>query len=440
MKSKKTSSTMILFFVFTLFIIISCESSETGPVVNRANPAAAAAQALILSGDVIDAQSSAGLSGATVRILKTDGTLITSLVAGSSGDFSYDISNVNEETLKVTATASGYGSTFALTKVDLTNKITKVVSIPLDKIQSTQVTVTSDGGSSTATSTESKGGYSVTLSVPSGAVSQSTSMQLAQLPVNNVDALQNASSNAIASVVNLQPDGISFAKAVKLTFPLPYKMNANDQLPLYKYVNSTWQTTGIYAIVDNTGYLAIAEITSTGEYSLVDNTKIAGTVESVFKTKEITEERSYSFSSGTLSVELPATMTFTRASQNVITEVPTDEWIFNTLAQLYGMNFMLASGPGSIPQTAKFQIAWPGAEGNPYKQNSDGSGNINRPDESGDWSLKIVFESYSETFANVTLDNSGYWQVTVNGTVSNWREKDRVWVWTAHNQGGVFEY
>ncbi len=444
MKHKLTSLFTLTILVAALLVVTSCDSSETGPVVTRPNPPSSPAQPLILAGNVVDSKSSAGLNGATVEILKTDGSKVTTLTAGSNGSFSYDISNVNAEDLKVTATANGYGFSFVNTKVNLVNKLARAVTVPLDKIEATQVNVSTSGGTATISSTESS--QQVSIVFPAGAVTQNTSLQMAQVPVNNAVLPQNANQNAQVGIVNLQPANISFAAPVKLTFPMPYKFLAGDQIPLMELVSGVWQNTGLVAVVDNSGYLASVDISKTGQYALMDNTNISGTVASLSqkdglkKVSEATEERTSVFSSGTLSVELPGNITFTRNATNVITEAPTDEWIFNNLAQRYGAVFTLASGPGSIPNTVKFSVPWPGAAGNPYKQNADGSGNINRPNESGDWSLKVIFEDFTEGFSNVDLNNPGYWNVNVSGTIRNWREKQRVWVWTVHDQGIVIEY
>ncbi len=443
MKHKLTSLFTLTIFVAALLVVTSCDTSETGPVVTRPNPPSAPTQPLILSGNVVDSKSSAGLNGATVEILKLDGSKVTTLTAGSNGSFSYDITNVNSEDLRVTAAASGYGFSFVTTKVDIVNKVARKVSIPLDRIAATQVTVTTSGGTATTASTESKASQPVTMTVPAGAVTQSTAIQLSQVPVNNAPLPQNANQNTQVGVVNLQPANISFAQPVTLTFPLPYKFLAGDQIPLMELVNGTWQNTGLFAVVDNSGYLANVNISKTAEYALLDNTNISGSVNNLFslkKVSEATEERNFTFTSGTLAVELPGNISFTRNATNVITEAPTDEWIFNNLAQRYGATFTLASGPGAIPNTVSFSVPWPGAAGNPYKQNADGSGNINRPNESGDWSLKVVFEDFTEEFSNIDLNNPGYWTVNVTGTVRNWREKSRVWVWTVHDQGIVIEY
>jgi hypothetical protein len=240
-------------------------------------------------------------------------------------------------------------------------------------------------------------------------------------------------------VASLLPAGVTFASPITLSFPLPYKFKANDQVSLAELVNNVWQVSTVKAVVDATGYTATVNVSKTGQYSLQDNTSVSGTV-TMHKAGGVLEERSFTFTSGILKVELPGVLTYTRTSTNVITEVPSDEWIFNTLAQRFGARFAAAGGPGATPVTVAFNVAWPGPTANPNKLNADGSGNVYRPFESGSWSIKVTYESYTDQFANAVLDNPGYWQVTVTGSMNNWREKSRVWVWTAHNQGGVFEY
>ena len=221
MKHKLTSLFTLTILFAALIFVTSCDSSETGPVVTRPNPPLAQPQPLILSGNVVDSKSSAGLNGATVEILKADGSKVTTLTAGGNGSFSYDISNVNAEDLKVTATATGYGFSFVNTKVNIVNKIARAVTVPLDKIEAAQVNVTTTGGTATTTSTESAASQPLTMTVPAGAVTQTTSIQMAQVPVNNAALPQNPNQNTQVGIVNLQPANISFAVPVKMTFPLP---------------------------------------------------------------------------------------------------------------------------------------------------------------------------------------------------------------------------
>jgi hypothetical protein len=436
---KNSIVTFLFLAVFTIFIS-GCKSTEVSPSIPYPNPPSAPAVAITLNGTVIDSKTAGGIGGATVEIYKTDGTKVTTIFSGASGKFSYDVSQVNATSLKVTATASGYGYAFTTASINLTTNTAQAVALPLDKLTVVSFNVTNvSGGSSNTNSTESKTSTPLTVSVPPGAVAQNTTIQLESIPVNNVLEPSNSSSSTQVSVANLQPAGISFSQPVQLTFPLPYKFNPGDQIQLTQMVNNNWQAAGISAAVDNSGYLAVASITQTGEYALLDNTKISGTT-TLFKNLKVLDESSFSFTGGTLHTELPGVISYTETSANVVTGVPTDEWIFNNLAQRYGVEFAGVSAPGTIPYTVIFDAAWPGASANPNKQNADGSGNINRQGESGSWSLKITYESYVLTFANVVLDNPGYWQVTVNGSVTTWREKQRNWVWTAHNQGTVFEY
>ncbi len=425
--------------IFGMNYLSGCKSSIVDDN-SRPNPPSAPASPITISGNVKDAKTGAGLTGASVDILKTDGTKIATVVSGASGAFSYDLSSVTATSLKLSASATGYGYAFTIAQLDTAKKTAPVVMIPLDQVISTPVVVTTGGGTlSSATHTESKNSQPITITVPPGAVTQNTNIQMAALQVNNVPAPQNSNSTAQVGVASLSPQGVSFSAPVKLTFPLPYKFKPNDQITIHEMINGSWQSTSLTATVDNSGYIASVNISKTGQFALLDNTTVSGSV-TIHKTSAPLEERTFKFSSGVLKVELPAVLTYTRIAQNVITEVPTDEWIFNTLGQRYGARFATAGGPGSTPSTVAFNVSWPGPAANPNKLNPDGSGNKYRPTESGDWSLKIIYESYTDNFASVQLNNPGYWQVTVSGSLVNWREKQRVWVWTAHNQGGVFEY
>lgn len=436
MKKQKSG---FLLAIAVLLLLSGCKS-EILDFNTRSNPSSAPASAITVAGNVIDSKTSSGLTGATVDIFKTDGTKVATVTSGASGAFSYDLSGVKVTSVKISASASGYGYSFAMAAIDTAKKTASVVSIPLDQIATTSKVITTTGGTvTTTTSSESKNNAGLTATIPPGAVTTSTTIQMATVPVNNVPAPQNSASSSQVGVASLLPAGVTFAAPITLSFPLPYKFKANDQVSLAELVNNVWQVSTVKATVDATGYIATVNVSKTGQYSLQDNTSVSGTV-TMHKAGGVLEERSFTFTSGILKVELPGVLTYTRTSTNVITEVPSDEWIFNTLAQRFGARFATAGGPGATPVTVAFNVAWPGPAANPNKLNADGSGNAYRPFESGSWSIKVTYESYTDQFANAVLDNPGYWQVTVTGSMNNWREKSRVWVWTAHNQGGVFEY
>lgn len=439
-KSKFLQAIIIVMVIITGSLFVTqCKSDDSGTNPD-VGPASATAAAITVSGNVLDAKTNSGITGATVVIYKTDGTQVASVTSGTSGAFSYDVSQVKATSLKITATASGHGFAFTMANIDTAKKTAQAVSISLDQISSVSSVIPTTGGTvTTQTSTESKASQPLTMTIPAGAVTQSTSVQVSAIPVNNVPAPSSAASSSQVGVASILPQGITFSAPVKLAFPLPYKFKPNDQITLMELVNNVWQASSLKAVVDNSGYMANVNISKTSEYALLDNTSVSGNVV-LGKPGSVMDERSFTFSDGVLTIELPSAVTFARTSQNVVTEVPTDEWIFNTLAQRYGVRFANVDAPGSTPSTVKFNISWPGASANPNKLNADGSGNKNRPNESGGWSLKVVYESYTDEFANVVLNNPGYWQVTVTGSVKNWREKQRIWVWTAHNQGGVFEY
>lgn len=431
-------SALVLVTVCSV-LVSSCKSDDAG-IDPKTNPPAAAASPITIAGSVVNSETNAGLTGATVEIYKPDGSKVATITSGASGAFSYDVSNVRSTSLKITAKATGYGFGFTTSKVDTAKKTAQIVTIPLDQVASVSTVITASGGNiTTPPSTESKANQPLTITIPAGAVSQNTTVQMAALPVNNVTPPANPNANAQVGVASLTPEGITFASPVTLSFPLPYKFKPNDQIALAEFVNGAWQNSSLKAVVNSTGYVATVNVTKTSQYALLDNTNFSGSVV-LGKAGSVLEERTFTFTQGILKVELPGSITFSRTSQNVVTEVPTDEWIFNNLAQRYGVVFANVDAPGSTPSTIKFNVSWPGPAANPNKQNADGSGNRNRPGEAGSWSLKVVFENYTEQFANVVLDNPGYWKVTVSGTAVYWREKQRVWVWTPHNQGGVFEY
>ncbi len=457
----KRRNTFSLFEIVAFVVLIAggifmsgCESSRIGPTVPAPNPSSPTPPPLLLTGNVVDSKTSSIISGASVQISRQDGTSVATVVTDNRGVFSYDISTVNQALLKVTATAAGYGTAFMYDKIDLVNRSSVVLSIPLDKLTTTPVTVTnSSGGNGTTSSTESKNiNQQVTITVPAGSVASNTTLQLNQIPVNNVPPPSNAANTTQVGVANLQPVGITFAKPVLLSFPLPYQFKPGDQIPLNILVNGTWQSASLNATVDNTGYLANVNITQTNEYSLLDNSKITGGVTRsivpfndksysprLLKAADILDTRDVTLTTPSTTISLPVSSTVTVSYTNVLTSTPSGEWLFNVLAQTYGDAFLAFSGPGTQTSSATEVLNWP-SEANPNALNqSTGTGNKKYPNDFGSWSVVFHLASTTLNWANVVI-TSPYWTATIIGIADVWNITGADWVWTGHDQGGIYPF
>jgi hypothetical protein len=454
MNRSNTSSVFRILAFLTIIIsgmfISSCESSRIGPTVPTPNPESPTPPALLITGNVVDSKAGSTVTSANVSISKQDGTAIATVVTDNTGAFSYDISNVNQSVLKVAASATGFGSSFVYANVDLTNRSVNYISVPIDKLTATAVTLTSSGGSTTLSSTESKTSQPLTITVPQGSVTTNTSLQVMQVPVNNVPPPTNAGNTTQVGIASLLPAGITFAKPVTLSFPLPYQFKAGDQIQLNSLTtNNTWQNTNLTATVDNSGYIANVNITQTNQYSLLDNTSITGSVTSslvsskdnldskvLLKTSEILDTRSVTLTGSTTTTSLPVTATLAITFSNVQTSEAGFQWLLDVLQQTYGNLFLKFTGNGSVNYNVQKVLNWPSTSNPNALNQSTGQGNLQYPNDTGSWSVVFNLASSTNTWCDLTI-RSAYWTAHVVGTTTAWSISSRNWVWTGHNQGTV---
>lgn len=448
---KKNKNTSVIFAFSLMFLLVgtllfsSCESSRVGPQLPAPNPPAPPAQPLVLKGTVVDSKTSAVVPNATVQVLKQDGSTVTTLATDAAGVFSYDITTLNQAVLKVTATKTGYGSAFVYATIDLVNKAAEVVTVPLDKIQTTTINLTPSGGTATVPSNESVSGQGVTLTVPANAVTQNTTVTVSQVNVNNVPPPINSTTTTQVGVTNLQPAGITFAQPVKLSFPLPYQFNPGDQIPLQELINNNWVNSNLTATVDNTGLIANVNITKTAQYALLDNTVVSGTVSGsiissdnksvTFSLNKILETRQYSFSSGTLFITNLTGSRIWTVTRTQKQSLPSSWWT-NVLRQMFGSGIFAGFTGFSSTTTfpVQFSVPWPGIP--PKAATSDGAGNVDYPGQTGSWSVRVTVTSTSTTTINVVMENS-YWKITTTAVTNSWLITQKEWIWTGHNQGAV---
>ncbi len=454
---KKNKNTSVLFVVACLFFLVGsfllsgCESSRVGPDLPTPNPPAPPAQPLVLKGSVVDSKTGGAVSGATVQMLKQDGTTVTTIATDATGNFSYDITTLNLAVLKITATATGFGFSFVYATVDLVNKAVQTVAIPLDKIQTTAVNLTPAGGTVTIpTNNESVSGQGVTIVVPANAVTQNVTVAASQVSVNNVPPPLNSAASTQVGVTNLTPAGIIFAQPVRLSIPLPYEMNTGDLLPIQELVNNNWVSSSLSATVDNTFTTANVNVTKTAQYALTDNTVISGTVSGsiisnddgskTFSLSKVLETKEYGFSSGTLNItDLTGSRVWTvTKTKKGIRNLPADPWWINQLRQRYGASLFVGFTGLSSTTTfpVPFYVPWPGIP--PKAATPDGAGNIDYPGVTGSWSVRVTVTSTSASLFNppAKIENA-FWLIQVTSVTNSWVISKKEWVWTGHNQGAV---
>lgn len=450
MKHKKTTSFLFLMSSFliivSMFFISSCESSRVGPAIGQPNPPAPPAQALFLQGTVTDDATGSGIAGANVNLTKTGGQAVGNTITNGSGGYSFDLTNVTDVQLIVNATAQGYGFKSAIANVDKTNNLATVAVISLKKITGTTVTATPATGATAQTpSTESASGQQVQLSIPPAAVNTNTNVTVASVPVNNTPATSTPTTqNDVASAV-LSPAGITFQKPVSLSFPMPYQLPAGTQVPLAVLTNNTWQPANINAVVDASGFLAVAQVNSTGQYALLDNVGVNQTGSSsvvddgisvkligLKKTMNPLDERMAALSSGTQILALPWSWGY------IITIRPTvtvsEVWLLNLISKTY--RFTLGSG------IVYANLAFPGLPA-AYVTNGVQT-NPNRPGESGNWEYRYYYISKTITYT-VLVSRGTTWTTTWQVTNSFYVLEDGTggttdktgWYWIPHNQGGI---
>jgi hypothetical protein len=458
---KKRKNFLIVFSFFLVLVSVisftGCETTRIGPEIGTPTPPGPPTP-LMLTISVIDSKTGIGVTGASVELFKLDGTKLTIVPTISGATYKYNINDVGAATLKVTATATGYGTSFYKTKIDLVNKVTELVILPIDKIVSTPGTLIPAGGSVTTSSTESKSPTPITITVPAGAVNTNTSITISAIPINNVP-LPAPATTLVVAAVSVQPAGIVFAKPVTITFPMPYLSSAGTQLQLMEFVNNVWVGTVLKATIDNTGLLAKVDVDKTAQYALLDNIKLTGT----FNISEI-ENENITLKPLTKEVEIFAGQieTLTTNEETSINRVVSSnatctwisglsngqanfsfEWLNNVLNQAYGqrLNVTIPNfGSTTATFTQTLKIAWPTIP----------SGIKNQASGDGTWKVYVnVVELSPQTF-DVTLDNPNMLKIQLTGQATfyglgsfndNGQSYTFKWVFKeGHNQGQVIGF
>jgi len=448
MKSKKSIYSLVSVFLILVvsFILSSCESTRVSPDVGRPNPPAPAAVPLVLQGVVVDNITGAGIAGATVTVKGTSLSTTTNV----QGAFTFsDLTLINTGTVVLNASDwpnYGYGSGSAY--VDKSTNGANYAVIPLYKIVTgPTVTITpAVGGAANTNSTESAGPSTALLTVPPSVITQTNQISVAFLPTNATPPNNPSSTgNKIdISTVVINPANAAFtAPGATLAFPLPYKINVGALLEVWNIVNGTFQSANISAVVDPTGLVAKAYVTSGGTYCLFDqvginkSSNVHGTTITLSKNSD--GELDFRLGSGTQSVNLPNLVN----NSQVITPTGyavSQQWIYDELKKQFQItNTGLGIFAGSDPVVLSF----PGFSLHPTYVDVNGNEvNPAFPNQAGNWYYDWFFIQQSTT-TQYTLSAL---EVTVVYTqaktiyVQESGTNKTGWYWVAHSQGGIGSY
>jgi hypothetical protein len=241
-----------------IFLIQGCQKS-VGPF----DPTTTTYQ-YNLKGQVVNAQTNAGIPSATVRIMNKVYT------TDINGFFSFRVSYATTFPFSINAEAAGYevGSS-------VVSGPTQVRAIKLT-LRNPEVIITEVGGTLVAATDESLSGSPFKLTVPAGAVAQSTAFTLTPMEeffylYENVEGIPGGNQGLIdLGTIAVSPASQVFAKPLSLYCPLPFATDEGTRYRVLKYdaaINS-WTYSGQDLMVDATRNGGIVELTQGGIYSV----------------------------------------------------------------------------------------------------------------------------------------------------------------------------
>lgn len=441
MKNKKTSTSVVAISMMLvgLFIFSSCESSRVGPELPRPNPPAPPPAPLILNGYVKDAASKAAVDGATVKISKADGTLLITALTNSSGKYSYDVSNITDNALAVSATKPGYGFSNQVAEINRTLYTASVDDVSLVKLQATTATVTpASGGSVSTTNTQSLGNQPLNVTVPANAVPQNVQVAVASIPAAQVPAPAPATNQSIISAGSFQPSGTIFQVPITITFPLPVRKAAGTTFQLLQLneTTGTYTNSGFTATVAATGTEASAQVTHFTIYTLADNKATLNLPDAnpTNTGQSTTLEVSTTTTSTSQTVQRVVSITVSGGSGQV-----NESWLKDEIIKILN----ITEGSFNRQFDLSFNITSPENQGGKPSWVQNGIIVGPTPGQSGDALKRAVYNLTSKTRNGTVSGNSGANQFTRNVTVTetNWVLDSATsgWFWRPHNQGGIIQ-
>ncbi len=407
------------FLIMGAVIISSCESSRVGPAVPTPNPAPPAQQALLLNGFVKDASSLTAVSGASVKLVKADGTIITTLLSDNSGKYSFDASNITESSINVGATKAGYAYGVRTAKINKTANSASVTDILLTRLQVATSNVTvGAGGSASTTNTQSVATQPLTVQVPANAVSSNIQLTVSSLPAGQVP--QPATTNmAVVSAGQFGPSGTQFSQPVTINFPLPYHQTPGTTYALMQLNEQTgaYTNSGFTATVNADGTSASGTVTHFTIYTLQEGvTYTTNAPTTALGTAQYT-----ALTSGSVSKTLSIVNAVAVSGTGSVNE----DWLKDQVAGK--LNFTI----GSSSQTLNFNMQ---ALPSQYIQNGVQVG-PNNANEKGSWEYRVYY-ALQTTSTTGSAAGPG-WNRNVTATTQAWEITSQGWYWISHDQGGA---
>jgi len=437
-------------------LLVSCETSRVAPEVPRPNPAPPPPQAVILSGNVIDAETGGGIASVTVSLTKLDGAVVSTAVTNASGLYSFNLTalNITDSTLNVTTNVTGYGYGFRVATFDKANGTAGVVPIVLTKIANvTTVTLGASGGAASTTPTaDSKASTPVSVTVPPNAVPANTQVTLAAVPVVSIPPPSTPLTQNVLSSNNLAATGVTtFSQQVTMTFNLPFPLTAGTTIPvlLLNTTTNKWESSGLNAVVSANGLTAIVQVTRPGNYALLGNVSVAQTVSGKFiagnEDISVTKlEKEIGTANAVIELS-PAKLTATyngpanpppliNLISGTVGQTPTTHYSFGLINHRFGTNLSLV--PFLIPGFSKiYTYNLPATiNGAPTSRGGVIIGPSGKENESGDWIYKITLTTlFGFDLYRIALPQLFEVEVAARRYIILERFE---WVWRAHNQGG----
>lgn len=427
--NKKLKRALLLFvpFLATLFLLVlaGCESSRVGPELPRPNPPAPVAQPIILASIVRDNSNLTTIAGATIKILRSDNTLVTTLLTDNNGRYSYDVSNITETSLSVSASKDGYGIGTKTAEIKKALNIALVDDILLTKLTVATAPVTpASGGTATTTNPQTVSTTPLTVTVPPAAVPQNINLTVAAVPAAQVPKPPSA-NQVIQTAAQFGPSGTVFAVPVTIKMPLPNKQPVGKTYTLLKLneTNNTWTSTGITATVDATGTNITAQLSSFSTYASADNITLTTTT----GTPTTQDIENVTLSSGSTTKSYSQT----NSSSVTVTGTVSNQWILdvvNTATRNKNLGTTTKQIQFNFP-TMPSEYIRNGVQYNPAN-----------PNEAGNWTYRWVVTRTTQTTTSTA--SGGVAPDTYSATVTIIEQSIDIdaarsgWVWVKHDQGG----
>jgi len=247
----------------------ACHNNNPAPVYN--NAVAPTPVPLSVHGQVRDGATSLAVTGATVRITRTNGVVLATLTTDATGSFSFDVSGVTDTQLNLSATATGYGYGSTVAILDAANNTASVPELTLSALTATAVDATAGGTTgSTASSGEAETSTPITVTIPAGAVTTATPLTLSALPVHQVPLIPNADTEALMGAFDVGPANTAFASNAQVTLPLPATLTAGSLLKVLRLDSATgqWVLLTQSAVVSVDGLSATVGVATGGTFGL----------------------------------------------------------------------------------------------------------------------------------------------------------------------------